>query len=190
MSLTHVNEAFNQLLQSVLLVTTIQGSKSIFQEVIYAGTNYAERVIVENRCSKQTVYQIETEWLGHHGSLVAFGADPEFCSKELNHCLQTDSIQLQHRSSRLSHKNRRAEKNKGIFNDKIFCNWKWELLLSQRNFGHMSFVHDNHIPWKCYIEQFPVHTWVFALKFEHVTQSRIGRSDGRSHKYSRCTCHK
>lgn len=34
-----------------------------------------------------------------------------------------------------------------------------------KNSGQTTFVHDKHIPWKFYIEQFSVCTWIFALNF-------------------------
>lgn len=114
-SISHVNEAFNQSIEADFLVAYIKGEKYIILNIICMGTNYGERVIVKNRSAGIMVSALESEWLYHHGAPRYFASDPEFCNTQMNSFLSAHQVELQCRPSRSSHKNGKVERNNGIF---------------------------------------------------------------------------
>lgn len=81
-------------------------------QVLTAASDKSYRIGRQKRAQK-----VETDWLYHHGAPRAFGADAEFCNKELNQFFRTRSIDLQHRPSKSTHKNGRVERNNGVWKE-------------------------------------------------------------------------
>lgn len=114
-SITHVNEAFNQSLQVDFLVVYVNGKKYFVLNIIFVGASHGERCLPENRSASYMIRSLEREWIYHHGAPRFFSSDPEFCNQHLNSFLKCHDIELQTRPSRSSHKNCKVERNNGIF---------------------------------------------------------------------------
>lgn len=80
-SVTHVNEAFNQSVQTDFLVVYVGKVKQYVLNIVCMGTGYEERSAVANRSAQTMIAKLECEWLYHPGSLSYFSSDPEFCNK-------------------------------------------------------------------------------------------------------------
>lgn len=114
-SLTHVNEGFNEEVQADYTVVYIKGEKYFVLNIVDAGTRYGERAIANSRDAATMMQMMETEWLYHHGAPKYFSADPEFCKPVFERFLAGHEITLRPRPSRSSHKNGRVERNNGVF---------------------------------------------------------------------------
>lgn len=120
-SLTHVNEAFNEELQADYVVVYIGGDKYDGGEkfevlnIIDVGTGYGERSIAPSRNAESMKKSLEEVWFCRHGAPKRFSADPEFCKPTLQRFLKGHEITLCDRPSRSSHKNGMIERNNGIF---------------------------------------------------------------------------
>lgn len=114
-SISHVNEAFNQSMQADFLVVYVSQDKYEVLNMIDAGTNYGERVIVQKRDAQEMAAKLETEWIYHHGAPRTFSADPEFTRPALRKILKSHGIDIQERPSCSSSKNGKVERNNGLF---------------------------------------------------------------------------
>lgn len=77
-SLTHVNEAFNEEVQADFVTVYIRGEKYEVFNVVDTGTAYGERAIAPSRTAECMQNLFQCEWLYHHGAPRCFSADPEF----------------------------------------------------------------------------------------------------------------
>lgn len=114
-SLSHVNEAFNEEIQVDYTVAYINEQKYFILNMVDAGTRYGERAIAFSRDAKTMMEMIETHWLYNHGAPKYFSADPEFCKTFFEKFLLAHKITLRPRPSRASFKNGRVERNNGVF---------------------------------------------------------------------------
>ncbi len=114
-SITHINEKFNESVAADFLVAFIGSEKFQVLNIIDMGTNYGERTIVSRRNADEMKNRIETEWLYHHGAPRFFCTDPEFTKPLLKNFLKSHGIITQERPSRCSSKNGKVERNNGIF---------------------------------------------------------------------------
>lgn len=78
-SISHVNEAFNEEFKADFMVVYIKEKKYFVLNMMDTGTRYGERMIAESRNTTHLMEMMENEWLYHHGAPKRFGADPEFC---------------------------------------------------------------------------------------------------------------
>lgn len=114
-SLTHVNEEFNQELQADFTIAYIRGAKYEVLNFNDTGTRYGERAIATTRSADTIRHLFETKWMYHHGAPQRFSADPEFCRPVLRRFLDQHNVDVLPRPSRSSHKNGRIERNNGVF---------------------------------------------------------------------------
>ena len=114
-SLTHVNEEFNQSLQADFVIVYIRGKKHEVLNMVDAGTNYGERAIARKRTAEVMREIFESHWIYKHGSPASFSADPEFTRPVLTKYLEAHGIVVEVKPSRSSHKNGKVERNNGLF---------------------------------------------------------------------------
>lgn len=114
-SVSHVNEAFNEELQADFLVAYIRGERVDILNMVDTGTGYGERMIVPSRNAGVMKNMMETRWFCAHGAPKRFSADPEFCVPVLKSFLNAHNIHLADRPARSSNKNGIVERNNGIF---------------------------------------------------------------------------
>lgn len=114
-SLTHVNEAFNNEIQADYVIVYIRDEKFEVLNIVDLGTRYGERAIAKMRSAENMTEMIEKEWIYHHGAPAMFSADPEFSRQFMERFLTAHGIQLKPRPSRSSAKNGRVERNNGTF---------------------------------------------------------------------------
>lgn len=105
LSLTHVNEAFNEEIQADFVTCHIRGETFEILNVVDMGTKYGERKMEPTRTADRMNELLETEWIFHHGATRMFSADSEFCKPIISTFLESHNIQLNSRPSRSSHKN-------------------------------------------------------------------------------------
>lgn len=114
-SMTHINQQFNEEVQVDFTVAYIAGEKYEIFNIIDLGTGYGERSIAASHGTEQIIQLIETTWLYRHGAPGTLSADPEFGHDRLKAFLATHNIHLAARPSRSSHKNGHIERNNGTF---------------------------------------------------------------------------
>lgn len=114
-SLSHINEDFNEELQADFMVVYIKEKKYFVLNIVDVGRRYGERMIAESRGAAHLMEMMETEWTYHHGAPKRFGADPEFCKRFFEIFLKGHGIELKPRPARASYKNGRLERNNGVF---------------------------------------------------------------------------
>lgn len=114
-SISHVNEAFNQELQADFFWITIQTQKAIVLNMVDAGTRYAERIIASARNAETMTSLIDQHWFDRHGAPAAFSSDPEFQAPILTKFLQRHKINIRKRPSRRHNKTGIVERNNGVF---------------------------------------------------------------------------
>lgn len=82
-SLTHVNEAFNEELQVDFTFCDIRGSKLILLHQTDSGTGYCEMFITNNRSMTSIKHHVETGWIYLHGAPTAITDDYEYNRRPL-----------------------------------------------------------------------------------------------------------
>lgn len=114
-SISYINQAFNEKIQVDFLVAYICREKFVILNIVDMVTTYGEREIVANRSAETTQMKLEKLWIFRHGSARRFSADPEFCRPVLKNFLQRHGIQIVDRPSRSSNKNGVVERNNRVF---------------------------------------------------------------------------
>lgn len=76
-SMTHVNEGFNEELQIDYTYVDIRDRKHVVLHIVDAGTAYSETSIVADRRISTAIKVIEEIWLNRHGAPVSISADDE-----------------------------------------------------------------------------------------------------------------
>lgn len=103
-SLTHVNEAFNEEIQMDFFFITIQGANLIILIITDTGTGFSELTIVESRHPDVFIREIERSWVCRHGAPNAVSADDEYNKKATHLYLRTHDIQFKPRPARRHNK--------------------------------------------------------------------------------------
>lgn len=114
-SLSHVNEGFNQEVQADFLYAVIGDKNYEILNIIDVGTKYGERSLAESRSCKEMKRLFEESWFYRHGAPRRFSADHEFCRSALTSFMELHEITVNPRPSRSSHKCGQVERNNGIF---------------------------------------------------------------------------
>lgn len=114
-SITHVNRAFNEEIQTDFTYVRIFDKRYEIINIIDTGTKYGERGIVPSRSAETMKAMFEQLWFYNHGVPKRFSADHEFCRPVLKKFLDSHNIILRSRPSRSSHKCGRIERNHGVF---------------------------------------------------------------------------
>lgn len=78
-SLTHVNQAFNEEMQADFCVVYVGSNTFEMLNIVDVRTGYGERIMAPKRDAGTMKQQLETGWLCRYGSPKEFIADPEFC---------------------------------------------------------------------------------------------------------------
>lgn len=91
-SLTHINEKFNQEVQADFTIAYIGTEELVKLKVIDLGTNYEGRTIAVSRDANTMMQPFENLWLYHHGATVRFSADPGFTKDFFKKFLTGDNI--------------------------------------------------------------------------------------------------
>lgn len=114
-SLTNVNEAFNQELQAEFMVVYISNEKFDVLNITDVGAEHGERAISSTRSFQSMKQTIETIWIYRHGAPKNFAAEPEFSKSTMINFLNSHNIQLLPRPSRSSYKYGKVERNNEVF---------------------------------------------------------------------------
>lgn len=80
-SLTHVNEAFNQELQIDFMFFSVKTIKRTVINMTNTGTGYSEVAISSDRSMDSIIRLFETVWIHNHGTPIAVSADEEYNRK-------------------------------------------------------------------------------------------------------------
>ena len=103
-SLTHVNQAFNEELQIDFMFPTIRGSKQTVMHMTDTGTGFSETTISNSRTARSMQEAIETLWICQHGAPRAVSADDEFNCVALQQFLRAHNIEFKPRPTRRHNK--------------------------------------------------------------------------------------
>lgn len=112
-SLTHVNEAFNQELQIDFFYYTICGVKRTVMNTTDAGTGYSELSMVPDRSMPTIVTTIDEGWVCRHGAPKATSADDEYNKLTLRNYLTSHEIVFKPRPARRHNKIGIVERKNG-----------------------------------------------------------------------------
>lgn len=114
-SLSHINEAFNEELQEDFTMVYIREQKYFVLNIVDAGTRYGERINARSSNAMHMMEIMESGWIYHHGAPKLIGADPEFCKPFFERFLKAHGIELKPRPARASYNNGLVERNNGVF---------------------------------------------------------------------------
>lgn len=114
-SITHVNEAFNEEVKANFLYVWIHEEKQGIINIIDVGTKYGEREILCSRSGEGLRESSRKMWSHMCRALKYFSADHEFCRAMLQKFMENHGKEARARPSRSSHKTGKIERNKGIF---------------------------------------------------------------------------
>lgn len=112
-SLTHINEAFNQEIQIDFTWCEIRGKKCIILVITDAGTGYTEARIVSHKNIDTIISILETTWIYTHGAPIRVSADDEYNRKKLADFLSVHDMQFQPRPARRHNKVGIVERKNG-----------------------------------------------------------------------------
>lgn len=113
-SLTHVNQEFNQEIQVDFLFVYISGKKYCILIITDTGTGYTELSIAADRSMSTIILLLETEWICHRGAPAAFSADDEYNKSALRTYLSTHGIEFKPRPARRHNKLGVVERKNGV----------------------------------------------------------------------------
>lgn len=103
-SLTHVNEAFNQELQIDFIFVVIGDTKYTVMHMTDTGTGYSELALAPDRSMATIIRIIETVWVCKHGAPVAVSADDEYNRSPSRNYFAAHDIQFKPRPARRHNK--------------------------------------------------------------------------------------
>ena len=112
-SLSHVNEDFNEELQINFAYATVKESRLIFMVMTDVGTGYSETAIASDRKQETISTLIETKWICHHGAPKRISADDEYNRSHLISYLRTHDITFCPRPARRHNKTGKVEQRIG-----------------------------------------------------------------------------
>lgn len=118
-SMTHVNQEFNEELQMNFTYVDIRDSKHVVLHIVDAGTAYSETAIVGDRRIATAIRAIEEIWLKRHGTPVAISADDELdatTKRDLKSFMESRHILFKPRPVRRHNKIGIAERKHGTLN--------------------------------------------------------------------------
>ena len=98
-SLTHVNEAFNQEVQLDFTFCNIRDTKYTVLHLVDTGTGYSEATITSSCIASAITRTFETPWIHRHGAPLAVSADEEMNNKPCTKLFDAHSIQYKPRPS-------------------------------------------------------------------------------------------
>lgn len=104
MSITHVNEAFNQECQIDYELFTVKGQNLTGLTLTDTGTAYTETCIVERRDMSTAGKVIQNDWIYRHGNPKAITGGDEFNNKPFEIFLKQWDIQFKPRPPRRTNK--------------------------------------------------------------------------------------
>lgn len=104
LSLTHVNQDFNDEVQGDFTFVDIRGRKYTVIHYTCTGTSYSEASIVENRRWTTLVNELDKIWIFHHGAPAKLSADDEFNRRPIVAALTERSIEFHPRPPRRHNK--------------------------------------------------------------------------------------
>ena len=103
-SLTHVNQAFNEEIQLDFVFVDIHDEKMTVIHIVDTGTIWSEKRIVGSRSSQVITEIIYILWLCQHGSPKAISADDEYNSRQVQEFCSTHNIEFKARPARRHNK--------------------------------------------------------------------------------------
>ena len=109
-SLTHVNEAFNEEIQMDFMVVHLHGKRHIVFLMTDTGTGYAELEIVMDRSALTFTNRVETTWICRHGAPQAVSSDDKYNRRPVLNCLQSHNVKFKPRPSRCHNKTGKVER--------------------------------------------------------------------------------
>lgn len=112
-SLTHVNEEFNQELQMDFFYSEIKGKRRTVMNITDTGTAFTELSIADDRTMKTIIRTIESIWIHSHGAPVAVSADDEYNRAPLKNYLSAHGIEFKPRPDRRHNKLGIVERKNG-----------------------------------------------------------------------------
>lgn len=118
-SLTHVNEAFNQDIQLDFTYCNIRRTKETLLVMTDAGTGYTEATIVQARDMKTIVEKLESIWICTHGAPQSVSADDEYNRKQITDFLRAHDIRFNPRPVRRHNKIGIFERKNGTLKEII-----------------------------------------------------------------------
>lgn len=118
-SLTHVNEAFNEEIQIDFTFCDIQGEKHKLMVITDTGTGYTEAQRVISKDMNTIVLLVEVLWICRHGASKKLSADDEYHRNKLTTFLNSQDIEFKPRSARRHNKVGIVERKNGILKNII-----------------------------------------------------------------------
>lgn len=118
-SLTHVNEAFNEEIQLDFPYCDIRGTQKALLVITDAGTGYTEASIVLAKDMDTIVEKLEVLWICMHGAPRSLSADDEYHRKKLTDFLRSHDIQFKPRPARRHNKVGIVERKNGTLKEII-----------------------------------------------------------------------
>lgn len=112
-SLTHVNAACNEDLQTVLFHITFRDQKHTVINITEISTRFTELCITSDGKMDTTLRTIETSWICQHGAPHAISADDEYNRAPLRNYFESYSNQFKSRPARRHHKIAVVERENG-----------------------------------------------------------------------------
>lgn len=103
-SLSHVNEAFNQEIQIAFTYCVVRSRKRMIMVITDAGTGYSAAQIVQNKNMNLIVEKLDCMWMCMHGAPHSVSADDEYNRKQLTNFLRSHDIQFKPRPARRHNK--------------------------------------------------------------------------------------
>lgn len=103
-SLTHVNEAFNEELQVDFLFTMIRQTRCTIMNMTDAGTGYTELALSTDRNMASIIAILEQRWFCKHGQPRSLSSDDEYNRKPLREFLNTRKVSFKPRPARRHNK--------------------------------------------------------------------------------------
>lgn len=115
-SLTHVNEEFNEEVQMDLLYCSVRDIRVMLINMNDAGTGYAEVFIIKNRKSSTITTCIEIGWINRHGAPRSMSADDEYNTNPIRTFLASHDISSKPRPARRHNRAGIVERGNGTLN--------------------------------------------------------------------------
>lgn len=113
LSLTHVNEEFNNEVQVDFVFIQIKDTKYTCLYLVDTGTAFSECVITSSRKTDTIITTLNQEWILKHGAPAKLSADEEFSSGILTTFLSTHKICFKARPARRHNKVGIVERKNG-----------------------------------------------------------------------------